>query len=556
MLMDLFADSVPQISKHRIHYNNFMLSLYAHIHQISEQRRNSVRAGSKLRLDNDFILLQLAERMIDRSTVLLLDEFMLPDIASAKIVQTLFTFYFKLGGVLVATSNRLPEELYSTDFRKSQFTKFFRVLQARCVSHDMRSENDWRSILSNPQKTKELLVNQRSETEAEAEEEAKAVTGTQKEFPNIQYYHKIPNTSDPQEFIQAKEEWDSAVQAICGDLSPPRPSHIVVYGHKVNIPWSKDGIAYFDFQDICGTYLAAADYISLVSRFNTFVIDNVPALKITQKNEARRFILLLDALYEAKCRLLIRAEVPPEDLFFADVRDQIDAMENETSIGDQVTYSAAYQDSSQPFRPNVSSYENNERGQEGSKEVLSEEEQIELEREKIRKEAEERFHAQLKAEAEMFKKHEELARKSLERFVKANPASKSPTAEQMQSKKVHNNNDESIFSSGSILQNDFSQQFFPSANASKPGFGPGGAPNFSKTSAFTGEDERFAYKRAVSRLREMTGSPRWVNSARWLPSDNESRPWEVFDETRPHSDGHFLGALGRTTEKVSGDSDK
>lgn len=79
MLMDMFADSLPHVSKKRWHYNNFMLSIYGHIHQISEQRRNSGETGSKLRLENDYILLELAERMIDQNTVLLLDEFMLPD---------------------------------------------------------------------------------------------------------------------------------------------------------------------------------------------------------------------------------------------------------------------------------------------------------------------------------------------------------------------------------------------------------------------------------------------------------------------------------------------
>lgn len=510
MLMDLFADSLPHVSKRRVHYNNFMLSLYAHIHQISEQRRNSLRTGSKLTLDNDFILLQLAERMVDKSTVLLLDEFMLPDIAAAKIVQTLFTFFFKLGGVLVATSNRLPEDLYSTDFKKAQFTKFFRILQARCVSHDMRSDNDWRSILSNPEKTKELLIKQRSETEAEAEEEAEIITGSsaiskvlnnKDEFPDIEYYHQLPNTNDPEEVKRVNDKWAFAVQEICEDLNTPRPSHIVVYGHKVDIPWSKDGVAYFDFNDICGKYLAAADYISLVSRYHTFVIDNVPALKISQKNEARRFIVFLDAMYEAKCRMLIRAEVPPEDLFFADIRDKINAMESEEgAVADQVTFSAVHQDLSQPFRPNVSSYENNQRDQEDS----------------------------AKNEDPQTNSH-------------------GHSDEQAHSDSISNNSSGSILSAINPLR-----KLFSFKRRSKSETEVGGSPNFINTSAFTGEDERFAYKRAVSRLREMTGSPRWVQTVRWAPLDNGSRPWETFDETKPHPDSYFLGcmATGSGTPKM------
>lgn len=79
MLMDMFADSLPHVSKRRLHYNNFMLGIYARIHEISEQRKNSPNAGSKLRLENDYILLEMAEQMVDRNVVLLLDEFMLPD---------------------------------------------------------------------------------------------------------------------------------------------------------------------------------------------------------------------------------------------------------------------------------------------------------------------------------------------------------------------------------------------------------------------------------------------------------------------------------------------
>lgn len=368
----------------------------------------------------------------------------------------------------MATSNRLPEELYSTDFRKAQFQTFFRILQARCVSHDMRSENDWRVILSDPAKQEELLVKKQ---EAREELGLDAKDKDQQEFPDIEYYHVMTNDKTGQ------DNWAYAIQEITEDYQTPNPSHVIVYGHRVNVPWQNKGVAYFDFEDICGTYLAAADYISLASRYHTFIIDNVPALKIYQKNEARRFITLLDALYESKCRLLIRTEAAPEDMFFADVRDKIEEEENASSL-EQEMISEVHQDLSQPFRPNVTSYENNEREEE---------------------------------------------------------APKKP-------KRVVNNNDESTLSSASPMEDDPSKKFFP-ANAPEP--------NFSKVSAFTGEDERFAYKRAVSRLKEMTGSKRWVEEAHWKPLETDARPWESFEEGVPLSDEYYLGGNTKNSSNTT-----
>ena len=84
-----------------------------------------------------------------KNSILMLDEFVLPDIASANIIKILFTFYFKLGGVLVATSNKLPEELYSTDFSKRKFKDFVGILNMRCQSIDMKSEKDYRTYFAN-----------------------------------------------------------------------------------------------------------------------------------------------------------------------------------------------------------------------------------------------------------------------------------------------------------------------------------------------------------------------------------------------------------------------
>lgn len=319
---------------------------------------------------------------------------------------------------------------------------FFRILQVRCVSHDMRSTNDYREILSDPAIAESLLVKG---------DESKQL------YPEIDFYQVKDTTNE------SEDRWAAAIQELAGttDFFGSQPDTLTVYGRRVNVPWHHNGTAYFDFEDICEIPLAAADYISIASRYHTIIVDNVPALKVTQKNEARRLITLLDALYECRCRLLIRSETVPEDLFFADVRDQIH--EEELQSLDQEMFSEVHQDLSSPFRPNVSSYKDNERQTTPEK------------------------------------------------------------AQQEKRQFAPNNNDESMISAESPQAEDPSNKFFPPTPAKQ---------DFSKVSAFTGEDERFAYKRAVSRLREMTGSLRWIQGGEWLPVEAGNRPWETVESTQ------------------------
>ena len=386
---------------------------------------------------------------------------------SNRLPEGEFTFKYTLNFKLLYSNKFVPLilELYATDFRKAQFATFFRILQARCVSHDMRSENDYREILSDPANAERLLVKPAED----------GVDSSSAPIPQIDFYHvKDTNTTTPTN----EDKWADAIQELTDtdQFFTPQSDSLTVYGRKVVVPWHHNGTAFFDFEDICGSPLAAADYISIASRYHTVILDNVPALKMTQKNEARRLITLLDALYECRCKLLIRAEAVPEDLFFADIRDQIREAEDEQAQSlDQEMFSEVHQDLSSPFRPNVASYENNDR------ETTPEKEQKEQ------------------------KKHYGV-----------------------------NNNDESYISE------DPSNKFFPQTKSTKP------QQDFTKISAFTGEDERFAYKRAVSRLKEMTGSTRWVQENEWQPLDEDSRPWETISTTSNYTNttGNHRGLTG------------
>ncbi|KAG7740245.1 hypothetical protein KL923_002086 [Ogataea haglerorum] len=379
MLLNIFADSLPVERKLRIHYNNFILWVYAEIHSIYERRkRESHSKHSFLWLENEFILLEVASKMIRNHYVLMLDEFMLPDLASAKIVKILFTYFFKLGGVLVATSNRLPEELYSTDFNKTQFQSFERVLKMRCQVFDMNSDCDYRMQLIDRGARPHLVV---------------------KEHP------------------EHEKKWQELVRSVVTEK--PRETHFLSYGRQIRVPVQADGVALFKFDDLCGdSYYGPSEYISLASRFHTLVVDEIPVLTTKKRSEARRFITLLDSLYEARCNVVFRMDAEPSRLFFPDMRQPDDGRSNNQQILEEEMFARTQLYLENPYRPNVQSYE------EG--------------------------------------------------------------------------------------KNEFNQSQVET--------------NFKDIGKFTGEDEMFAYKRAVSRIYEMTCGRRW-RMGQWL-GPQMVRPWE------------------------------
>ncbi|GAP83268.1 putative mitochondrial ATPase [Rosellinia necatrix] len=430
--------------------------------------------------DEQYSLLWMAKEMIDKSPILFLDEFQLPDKAASKILSNLFTAFFQLGGVLIASSNRMPEELEkAAGFEyiapttggligrtlalgkgrgkgdlfgsSSDFASFLEVLKARCELWQMEGAKDWRrrdsdcvlagvrtSLADNP------LSNITAIT-AEAAEElslAEIIPGESREVTRPKEYYLLGSNGD--------SVWNAAlsryhVSPTCDEVVW-KAATITVYGRLVTIPKQHNGAVLWEFQDLVSSF-GPADYITMASTYHTFIIDNIPVLVLLKKNEARRLITLLDALYEARCKLIVRAAVGPDDLFFPDAQQRTTA--SPTSHPDRPrvdadtihseTIAEAYQDQMSPFRPNIASY------------------------------------------------------------TGSNNAEYDP---------------------------DQDSDFGVDPKKSKV--------DFSNTSAFTGEDERFAYKRAASRLWELCGE-RW--HARqgdwWQPLPIEARHWEGGQPAKP-----------------------
>ena len=543
MLIDLLANSLPTGKKRRWHFNTFMLEIFAKLEQI---RRSRLKHSSVFTGQDEHSLLSLARDMISTSPILFLDEFQLPDRAASKILSSLFTSFFHLGGVLIATSNRMPEELakasgveftappsHTEGFLrhplglfgavrqvgmsenmfggKGDSAAFLDVLRARCEIWNMEGMKDWRRQGLEKDGRRISGSEELDESEVSFEgleptalgnwglgyeqslplprQERNATNQSKDTLPRNFYVEPPLLTSAEKDLVD--QDWQLVLMRVIAQVAGSSTNTINwestsfrVYGRTLLVPRQFLGATSWTFDELCTASFGPADYITLASNFHTFVLTNVPVLTLLQKNEARRFITLLDALYEAGCKLLIRASAGPDDLFFPEAQR---ASTGPGSEGDNVyseTFAEIYQDQTSPFRANISSYTSSASPPSYAGSPL--------------------------------------------------PSSLSPQSPATQTTRSILADEDSDFgptygagrSSGSS-----------SLRARGPADGAPGAgneigrqesPDFTRTGIFTGEDEKFAYKRAESRLWEMCGSRWWAREEEgwWKPLSKESRRWE------------------------------
>ncbi|QDS76356.1 hypothetical protein FKW77_003115 [Venturia effusa] len=485
MLIDLFADSLPTRKKRRWHFNTFMLETFSRLEELRRSRLTLKRSrGAGLGVE-EHSMLWLARDLIEKSPILFLDEFQLPDRTASKILTNLMTSFFQLGGVLVATSNRMPDELAkaagvefvppaqarrrwgfgsdnsgrrlnSLPGQAGEFAMFLELLKKRCEVWEMEGGVDYRrSEAASTSKPEEQKHSEETSTVATiysssgVDEIADIPEDVDEATPHHYYIHSPDDPAATNNFRTAQLATINDASITSVDAIPWQPSSLKVYGRSVFIPRTYNGITSWSFAELCTTSLGPADYISLSSTYHTFIISDIPILTSLLKNEARRFITLLDALYEARCKLIISAAANPDNLFFPERRQNDEASsggEEQDAITSE-SYSDLYQDATAPFRPNISSY------------------------------------------------NHQLAPDSLE---------DDPPNRAMRQAGVSE-------SDYTAMQKD-----------------PDYSPNFSIGSTFIGEDEVFAFKRATSRLYEMC-SERWHSqptSEFWRPLPKESRRWE------------------------------
>ncbi|HSP50656.1 MAG TPA: cell division protein ZapE [Pseudolabrys sp.] len=268
MLMDLFFATSAVQRKRRVHFYDFM----ADVHERVYVYRQDIKNGA---LPEQDPIQRAAAAIAEETWLLCFDEFHVTDIADAMILGRLFTRLFELGVVVVATSNLAPGELYKDGLNRALFLPFIALLQRHCEVVRLEARIDFR---------------------------LEKLTG-------------MPSWYVPANEI-ADAALDDAWRRLAGEYAGS-PHELVVKGHIVRVPRAAMGVARFLFDDLCAQPLAATDYLKIAHEFHTVVLDRIPVMDYARRNEAKRFIILIDTLYDHAVKLLASAQAPPDELYTA-----------------------------------------------------------------------------------------------------------------------------------------------------------------------------------------------------------------------------------------------
>ncbi len=268
MLMDLFFQHSSVEHKRRAHFHEFMAEAHERIYDY----RQSIARGEIA--DGDVIALT-ANAIFEESWLLCFDEFHVTDIADAMILGRLFAKLFELGTVVVATSNVAPEDLYKGGLNRSLFLPFIKQITDHMDVARLDARTDFR--LEKLQGVPMWLTPADSDAEAALDRAWKRMSGGAK----------------------------------C------RPRDISIKGRILHVPCSAHGVARFSFADLCEKPLGASDYLRLAHDYHTILVDRIPVMDLSQRNAAKRFITLIDALYDNAVKLMASADANPISLYLA-----------------------------------------------------------------------------------------------------------------------------------------------------------------------------------------------------------------------------------------------
>ena len=267
MLMDLFFATAEVTHKRRIHFHAFMQEAHARIHAWRRQPHRLADPHS------DDPIPPLADEIAAEASLLCFDEFQINDIADAMILGRLFKALFARGVVVVATSNTVPDDLFAGQPGRDAFMPFIELLKQYLDVIVMQGNRDWRR----------------------------------------QRLRTMPTWHAP-----ADETARRALDAAFAELTerdPPRPERLSVMGHTLDVPLAAHGVARFSFDALCNRALGPGDYLALATHYQALVLDGVPRLSPENYDQARRFITLIDALYEHRVKLVASAEAMPDELY-------------------------------------------------------------------------------------------------------------------------------------------------------------------------------------------------------------------------------------------------
>jgi cell division protein ZapE len=259
MLMDLFAEHTEIVAKRRVHFHAFLQEVHQAMHQA---RKRGV----------DDALAPFADEIVGKLRLLAFDEIQISDITDAMIVGRLFERLLAGGVVIVTTSNRPPEDLYKNGLNRALFVPFIHLLRDRLEVVELESPHDYRQH---------------------------RLTGAQV------YFHPAGSAK-------------GQIEAIWRDLTGGAGGEVLtlhVNGRRVELPRVANGVARTSFWELCAKPLGPGDFLAIAGAVRVLILEDVPQLSSANYNEAKRFVTLIDALYEARVRLICSAAEEPERLY-------------------------------------------------------------------------------------------------------------------------------------------------------------------------------------------------------------------------------------------------
>ncbi len=268
MLMDMFFESAPEPRKKRVHFHAFMADVQERLHRWRQAAKDGHAEGNEP-------IAPVAASIAAEARLLCFDEFSVTDIADAMILSRLFSALWSLGVIVVATSNVEPGRLYECGLNRALFLPFIDLLEKHMQIEHLAAAEDFRL-----EKLKGQPV----------------------------YY--VPADARAMQALDAA--WESLTAG-----APVKAVSLELKARRVKVEKAAGGVARFHFAELCGRPLGASDYIEIAQQFHTVIVDGIPVMGFAQRNEAKRFIILIDVLYEQHVKLLASADAEPGGLYDA-----------------------------------------------------------------------------------------------------------------------------------------------------------------------------------------------------------------------------------------------
>jgi cell division protein ZapE len=254
-LMDLFYENLDITDKKRYHFHEFMNEMQENIFEFRQREAAGEMSGDPIA----FVASELAKT----TRVICFDEFSVVDIADAMILGRLFQKFFEKNITIIATSNVRPDNLYKNGLNRALFLPFIAMIEARCEVLSLNSRTDYR---------------------------LEKLSGS-----NV-WVHPVDKTAMDQFFFK---------------LTGEKQGKAVELPHKgrfIHVPQVASGVARFSFKDLCESPLAASDYLSIAHHFHTILIDAIPRITYKNRDHAKRFINVIDALYDNRVKLIASSD--------------------------------------------------------------------------------------------------------------------------------------------------------------------------------------------------------------------------------------------------------